>query len=365
MRGGYFAFRWRRDVTIHLNLGLSMKFRICVLIVALFATVSARAGTPGYAFCGTYGSYVLMYKSVDNLEEMAHLRCGEKVEILTRWVEYFQVRTADGRVGWVHFTGISTTPASGSSTNFGMTDAAAAPAASVPALTNTNILKMHVMGLGPDVILAKIKASPCEFDTSPGALQKLKQAGLPNKVILAMVQAPLASAPPEPKHPEVIEAKIPRFTSIEVELSANVSSEAAQEGMIVPLTVARDVVVNGVTVFPKGSEARASVATMKQPGFMNHPPGEITWSMDYVTALTNEHIPAMFLSKEAAANPMSRIMGAVGPSWEFRKGKPTVVTAGQRFNVVIRDEAVLKLSPAQAGAPVAPQSAASTTQAQP
>ena len=343
-----------------------MKFRICVLVVALFASVSLlRAGTPGYAFCGTYGSYVLMYKSVDSMEEMGHLRCGEKVEILTRWVEYFQVRTADGRVGWVHYSGISNTPASGASSNFGMTDTAAAPASAVPALTNTNIMKMHVMGLGADVIVAKIKGSPCEFDTSPGALQKLKQTGLPNKVILAMVQAPSASAPPEPKHPDVIEVKVPRFTSIEVELGANVSSEAAQEGMIVPLTVTQDVAVNGVTVFPKGAEARASVATMKQPGFMNHPPGEITWSMDYVTAITNEHVPAMFLSKDAAANPMSRIMGAVGPSWEFRKGKPIVVTAGQRFNVVIRDDAVLKLSPAPAGAQTGPQNAASATQVAP
>src|SRR5262249_28741686 len=152
------------------------------------------------------------------------------------WLEYVQVRTGDGRVGWVHYSGISNTPAATSS-NFGMTDATAPPVASLPPLTNTNIMKMHVMRLGSDVIIAKIKSSPCEFDTSPAALQKLKQSGLPDKVILAMVQAPSASAPPEPKHPEVIQVKVPRFTAIEVELSANISSDAAQEGMIVPMKV--------------------------------------------------------------------------------------------------------------------------------
>ncbi len=43
---------------------------------ALFAG-SARAGNPpGYAYCGTYGSYVLLYRSNDNLEELGKLRCG-------------------------------------------------------------------------------------------------------------------------------------------------------------------------------------------------------------------------------------------------------------------------------------------------
>jgi len=325
-----------------------MKVRLCllpvfVLIVALFAGGSLGAGTPGYAYCGTYGSYVLMYKSNDQLEELGHLRCGEKVEVLSRWLEYVQVRTADGRIGWVHYSGISNTLA-GASNNFGTTDSSAPRAASVPALTNTNVMKMHVMHLGSDVIIAKIKSSPCEFDTTPGALQKLKSAGLSDKVILAMVQAPSASAPPpEPKHPDFIEVKVPRFTSIEVELTANISSDAAQDGMIVPLKVAQDVVVNGVTVFPKGSEAHASVSTLKQPGFMNRPPGEITWTMDYVTAVSGDHVNAMFLSKEAATNPMSRIMGASGPSWEFRKGKPVSVSAGQRFNVVVHDDAVLNV----------------------
>src|SRR5258707_15152561 len=116
-----------------------MKVRICVLIVALFAAGSLPAGTPGYAYCGTYGSYVLMYKSNDQLEELGHLRCGEKVEVLSRWLEYVQVRAADGRVGWVHYSGISNTLTTASG-NFGMTDSSAPRVASVPPLTNINIM---------------------------------------------------------------------------------------------------------------------------------------------------------------------------------------------------------------------------------
>jgi hypothetical protein len=342
-----------------------MKFRFSLLAIALLSVslsaVSVRAGSPGYTSCGTYGSYVLMYKSVDQLEEQGHLRCGEKVEILTRWTEYFQVRTQDGRVGWVHYTGISSIPASEPTKNFGMTDASATKAPLVTPLTNTDVMKMYVMKLSADVIVAKIKSSPCEFDTSPGALRKAKVAGLPDKVILAIVQAPLASAPVEPKKPEFLEVKVPRFTPIEVELKANVSSDAVQDGMIVPLTVAQDVVLNGVTVIQKGSEARARVTGIKQPGFMNRPPGELSWTMEYVIGVTGEHISTMFYSKQAAANPMSKLMGAPGPSWEFRKGKPVLVAAGQRFEAVVNDDAVVKL-PASAAAPQgsdAPSAAAS------
>src|SRR5450631_3850607 len=101
-----------------------MKARISVLILALLATgllnaASTPAGTTGYAYCGTYGSYVLLYKSNDQFEELGKLRCGEKVEVLNRWFEYLQVRALDGRVGWVRSAEISNAPAPDPNTNLG------------------------------------------------------------------------------------------------------------------------------------------------------------------------------------------------------------------------------------------------------
>jgi hypothetical protein len=334
---------------MRLRISLTKMFVVFAAAASLLTAGSLRAGSLGYATCGTYGSYVLLYKSVDTMEELGHLRCGEKVEVLTRWTEYFQVRTQDGRVGWVAYTGISSAPpVTESNKNFGMTDAAAARGPVVTPLTNTDIMKMSVMHLGADVIVAKIKSSPCEFDTTPAALKKAKQAGVVDKVILAMVQAPLASAPPEPKKPEFVNVKVPRYTAVELELASAVSSDGAQDGMLVPLAVSQDVVINGVTVIQKGADARARVTTLKQPGFMNRPPGEISWTLEYVTSVTGSHIPAMFFDKAAAANPMAKVMGAVGPSWEFKKGKPAVVAAGQRFETVVQDDSMLKIPAAQA-----------------
>jgi hypothetical protein len=332
-----------------------MKARICVLVLTiagagLLGARPTRAGTNGYAYCGTYGSYVLMYKSNDQFEELGKLRCGEKVEILSRWFEYAQVRAQDGRVGWVHYAELTNVPGQAPTSNFGLTDSSAKPQGpAVPPLNNASIVKMRNLRLSADVIVAKIQSSPCEFDTTPAAMQKLKQAGVPDKVILAMVMAPSASAPPPvAKAPEIIEVKIPGGTVVEVELSYAVSSDDAVEGRPVLMTVAQDVVVDGVTVIQQGAEAHGEVTTLKQPGFMNRPPGQFGWTMEYVTAVNGEHIPTGFFSKEAAENPMSSIMGAPGPSWEFKKGKPAVIAANTRFQTVIRKSgAVVRVTQSQ------------------
>ena len=76
------------------------------------------------------------------------------------------------------------------------TDLAITPAQSTanhPAhavLTNRDILELSRSGISPDILVAKIKSSPSNFDTSPAALQSLKAANLGDKVILAMVEAP-------------------------------------------------------------------------------------------------------------------------------------------------------------------------------
>lgn len=55
------------------------------------------------------------------------------------------------------------------------------------AITNDDVIALSKSGLGPDVIIAKIKASEIKFDTSTAALLKLKEANVPDKVIAAMV----------------------------------------------------------------------------------------------------------------------------------------------------------------------------------
>jgi len=65
---------------------------------------------------------------------------------------------------------------------------APAPPPSAPALTNDDIIKLVQAKLSASVIMAKIKASACAFDTSADALVKLKQAGVSDEILQAMVE---------------------------------------------------------------------------------------------------------------------------------------------------------------------------------
>jgi hypothetical protein len=64
-------------------------------------------------------------------------------------------------------------------------------AVNVSSLTNNDISEMSGAGLPAEVLIAKIKSSSCNFDTAPTSLKSLKAAGVSDKVILAMVEAPV------------------------------------------------------------------------------------------------------------------------------------------------------------------------------
>lgn len=68
------------------------------------------------------------------------------------------------------------------------------PAPTGPSLTNDDIIKLAKEKLPDSVILAKIKSSACDFDTSTDGLIKLKRAGISDAVLQAMVDAPPSTA---------------------------------------------------------------------------------------------------------------------------------------------------------------------------
>lgn len=57
------------------------------------------------------------------------------------------------------------------------------------ALKNRDVLSMLKAGLPADIVVAKIKTSACQFDTSPAELARLHEDKVPSSVILAMVDA--------------------------------------------------------------------------------------------------------------------------------------------------------------------------------
>ena len=93
------------------------------------------------------------------------------------------------------------------------------PLGTVKPLTNANVLDMLNDDLSQEIVIDKIAASACEFDTSPAALKVLKAANVPDAVILAMLQAPTGTrrrqlTNAEPSAPARIDCKHSRPVSV-------------------------------------------------------------------------------------------------------------------------------------------------------
>jgi len=67
------------------------------------------------------------------------------------------------------------------------------------ALNNDTVIKMVKAGLSDDIVVSTINSSPGTYDTTPDGLIALKQAGVSDKVIAAVVAK--ASAPAQPATP--------------------------------------------------------------------------------------------------------------------------------------------------------------------
>jgi hypothetical protein len=111
------------------------------------------------------------------------------------------------------------------------------PKANVKALTNADVLDMLSGGLSQEIVIAKIAASSCEFDTSPAALKVLKAASVSDAVILAMVQAPTGSrrqdvTDAEPTAPAQVDCKhsdpVPVFSVPRTQTLNNSGSDSVE-----------------------------------------------------------------------------------------------------------------------------------------
>ncbi len=226
---------------------------------------------------------------------------------------------------------------------------------SLPAqLTNKEVFEMVKAGLTADIIVAKIKSSPSKFDTTTGTLADLKTAGIPDSVILAMVQSTGEPISASVALVPAVEVKIPDGTEIEIQLVNNLSGQEVKVGDIVDFTLVRAIQVNGVTVFERDASARARVTTAKKAGRWGKA-GKLEWAMQDVQAADGNRIPARFTKRElgdskggtvaVAAVATTILLGPFGLLWGLKKGKPAIIPAGNRYNIFVHGDAVAKGTP--------------------
>lgn len=220
-------------------------------------------------------------------------------------------------------------------------------------LTNKDVLEMLKAGLTAEVVVAKIKSSPANFDTSPTALAELKVASVPDAIILAMVNGPIAIVPADGV------VNVPDGTEIEIQLQNNASGEELKVGDVVDFTVLRPVQLNGLTIFEKEAGARARITTAKRAGHWGKA-GKLEWAMQDIMAVDGNRIPARFTQRKVgdskggtvavAAVATTVFLGPLGLLWGLKKGKPAIIPAGNRYSVFISGDTKIKGKPAEVAA---------------
>jgi hypothetical protein len=226
----------------------------------------------------------------------------------------------------------------------------AKPQAASSALTNKDVLEMLKAELTAAVVVAKIKSSATSFDTSPTALTDLKTAGVPDAVILAMVDRPSSSGTPVEVPADGI-ANVPDGTEVEIQLTNNASGEEMKVGNLVDFVVIKTVQINGLTVFEKDAAARARITTAKRAGHWGKA-GKLEWAMQDVLSVDGNRVPARFTQRHigdskggtvaVAAVATTVLLGPVGLLWGLKKGKPAIIPAGNRYSVFVSGDVKIK-----------------------
>ena len=88
---------------------------------------------------------------------------------------------------------VTATPPPGTSNVYSQRPLESSGTTNVETLDNQSILTMTAAGLGDDIVIEKMKQSRCAFRLSSSDLAQLKQVGISERVIAAMLQNQTAS----------------------------------------------------------------------------------------------------------------------------------------------------------------------------
>lgn len=220
-------------------------------------------------------------------------------------------------------------------------------------LTNADVLKLVESKIAPEVVIEKIRASVCDFDTSPEALRALKAAGVPDSLLLVMVMSPKCS----PEHAPRVNVNLPAGTVVELETAYTINSQLVRKGDAVSFRVVNPVIVEGQIVIEKGAIATALVTTAERGGHWGRA-GRIAWTLKEVTAADGSRVPLQFNGRTVGDSKGLRVattmivMGALmGPAAPivlfhgFKRGDNAIVPEGKRFDAEVFAGATVQVTP--------------------
>lgn len=220
-------------------------------------------------------------------------------------------------------------------------------------LTNADVLEMVEAKLAPEVVVEKIRASPRDFDTSPEALARLKEANVPDSLLLLMVLSPKgAAAPARP-----LAVQVPAGTPVELETAYTINSQLVRAGDAVTFRVVNPVVVGGQVVIEKGAAATAVLTKAERGGHFGRA-GRLAWTLKEVTAADGTRIPLQFSGRAVGDSKGAKVatrvvltgllfwpVAPVALFHGFKRGGNAVVPEGKRFDAAVSGAATVGVTP--------------------
>ena len=175
-------------------------------------------------------------------------------------------------------------------------------------LQNQDVLDLLTAGLSPEIIIAKVENSRCSFDTSPAVLMQLKERGVPDNIILVMIEAPVT--PVEPAIPSPDPSPRPQLPEAEP---------------VPPVTPPLSPKTSGSKVLPKTPEKVPSEKALPKPTWFG-PDGET------LSFKSEEEVTQFLLAAKVVARQEK-----IGAAW-----KMLLEQDGMKLHAIFRDVSVYR-----------------------
>jgi len=214
-------------------------------------------------------------------------------------------------------------------------------------LTNEAVLRMVKAGLGEDVIVGTINRQASKFSLATDDLITLKQAGVPDHVISAMMSA---IGPSTQRTREPSEIALHNGTPVKLRLSRNLSSADAKTGETIDFEVLEEVKADDVLLIARGATALGSVTRAEKKKRMARG-GKLDVTIDYVRLVNGDKAALRGVRETSGGGHTGAMTGAIvataivvwpaAPFFLFMHGKDTTIPKGTEITAYINGETKL------------------------
>jgi hypothetical protein len=211
-------------------------------------------------------------------------------------------------------------------------------------LTNDSIIKMAKAGMSDGIIISTIHSEPANFTLSANDLIALKQAGVSDQVMAAMIAKTSPAVPTNTAAPSV--SAIPsgtlllrEGTDVPLKFAQPLSSKSAAEGDPVAFILDSDLKVGDIIVAKAGSKAFGEVSNVQKSGMMGKA-GQLNVRLNYLKVGNLRIKLRGTKDKEGQSGTTGAIVLTVlfGPIGLIKHGKNINIPQGAPLTAYISDD---------------------------